>query len=66
MTTVEGRICLKPEVEAVIIESRVDRHLISPEVLSKVLAGLTMHAVRKVKVVSFNITGRPEPGNPGK
>ncbi|MEQ2216203.1 hypothetical protein XENOCAPTIV_012367, partial [Xenoophorus captivus] len=65
-TIQEGRIRLKPEVEAAIIKSSVDHRLISPEVLSKVLVGLTMHAVRKVKFDSSNVAGRPDPGNPGK
>ncbi|MEQ2195348.1 hypothetical protein XENOCAPTIV_011352, partial [Xenoophorus captivus] len=51
--------------QAALIESVVDSHLILPEVLFKVLVGLTMHAVRKVKLVSSNVVGQPVPGNPG-
>ncbi|KAK5599748.1 hypothetical protein CRENBAI_016425 [Crenichthys baileyi] len=65
-TIQEGRISLKPKVEATLIESGVNRRLISPEALSKVFAGLRMHTVRKVKLVSSNVARQPEPGNPGK
>ncbi|KAK5616403.1 hypothetical protein CRENBAI_012209 [Crenichthys baileyi] len=62
----EGKINLK-EVEATIIKSGVDSCLISPEVLTKVLAGVTLDTVRKfvlaVETWHFEpVQQRPDPG----